>query len=355
MIARAFCFACLTALLFSPGAYSQGIPSLPSIMGGEQESGTGGADSFLNMMRNDLMRRLDEAKQNVDSRGARGRRVERPRPELGGNRASEPLDLSKFLGTEGDQQKAIEKLIENGVLPPSAAGSVPQPTSTDWEEVPLDKRLSYAKDLIERRKPNTAMEEINAILGQDDLNDDLKLDAIILREKALLLLKEYETVQEDYYRLKAYYPEDKRVDELKTYLEAESGLDALQQKVKENPEDPLRQQELLDRYFKLGWLDFAEEYFGSTLANSSEATVKSLGQIYFKKKELDMLIRLSKTAQELYPQAPEFFYNEGVALYARGERAEARDRFMKAMQLSRDPKLNMNINWYLQRIPATLR
>lgn len=332
-------------------ATAQDMPSLPPLSG--EESGDDGVKSFMNMLRSDLMRRLEDARQSTKSLS---KGVERPKPELGKHSPSnQPIDISKYLGADGDPEKTIEKLIESGKIPPSAASSIPQHSSAashHWKSVPLGKRIDYTEDLVRRRKPNAALDELEAILSEKGLGEDEKISALVLREKALLLLKKYQTVQEDYYRLKTYYPERTEVEDLRSYMEEQTGLDTLQERVKKNPEDEEAQQDLLRHYVKMGWLDFAEEFFGATLKDSTAPTIKSLSEIYYRKKDNEMLITLSRVAQELHPKAPDFYYNEGVALYAQGDRKSAHASFQKALSFSRSPALNTKINWYLQRLPA---
>ncbi|MDP8244592.1 MAG: hypothetical protein P9L94_10965 [Candidatus Hinthialibacter antarcticus] len=339
-------FALTTSL-----ASAQDMPSLPPLSG--EDSGDDGVKSFMNMLRGDLMRRLEDAKQSTNSLS---RGVQRPKPELGKHAPSnQAIDISKYLGADGDPAKTIEKLIESGKIPPSAASSIPQHSSAasqHWKSVPLGKRIEYAEDLVRRRKPNAALDELGEILNEKELGEDEKIGALILREKALLLLRKYQTVQEDYYRLKTYYPERSEVEDLRSYMEEQTGLDTLQERVKKAPDDEEAQQDLLKHYVKMGWLDFAEEFFGATLKDSSAPTIKSLSEIYYRKKDNEMLITLSRVAQELHPKTADFYYNEGVALYAQGDRKSARASFQKALGCSRNPVLNTKINWYLQRLSA---
>ncbi|MBI1389952.1 MAG: hypothetical protein GC154_16045 [bacterium] len=351
----------LLAIIHAPAARSQAMPSLPPLTGEEDDLSS--SKSFMDLLRRDLMQRIEDArKQNqAGQAGSTSHRVTRPEPELGQRPSaqSDPVDLSKYIGPDGNPQKTLDKLIEKGVIPKPASLNIPQPTKSldkQWDGVEIGKRLKYAEDLVERRKPQTALEELGAILDSGELNEDQKLKALTLHEKALLLSREYKQVQEDYYRLKAYYPNSDEVNRLKDYYEEETGLTPLQDAVKKDPANVEAHRALLEKYFQLGWLDFAEQFFGDEMRDTSVATFKSLSDIYYRKKELDMLIQLSQAGKTLHPDTPDFFYNEGVALYAKGDalsRKAAREQFMQAKQISRDPALNVKINWYLQHLPVT--
>ncbi len=205
------------------------------------------------------MQRLKETEKNTSRRT---RRPARPRPELGRNRdSSEPVDLSKYIGPDGDPQKTFEKLQELGTIPSPPHPPGATDTSQDmWKDMPIEKRMAYAKDLLQRREYEAAQKELEAIL-EEDLKKDNLLQALTLREKNLFHQKYYDVVEDDYYRLKSYYPDNEHVKELKTYLDKESGLEPLQNSVKSNPADPAKQRQLLDLYQKYGWLDFVQKPF----------------------------------------------------------------------------------------------
>ncbi len=340
----------IALLIAAPSATAQDMPSLPPLSGEESNDG---AKSFMDMLRTDLMKRLEEARQSTTNLN---KRVTRPKPDLGKNSPSnQPIDISNYLGTDGDPNKTMEALIEKGLVPPAASSSIPQHASAaskHWKDVPLNKRMDYAEDLVRRRKPNAALDELGGILDEKGLGEDDKIRALVMREKALLLLKKYKAVQEDFYRLKTYYPERKEIDDLRSYIEEQTGLKPLQERVVKTPEDEPAQQDLMRHYVKLGMLDFAEEFFGATLKDSSAATIKSLSEIYYRKKDNEMLINLSRLAQDLHPKTADFYYNEGVGLYAQGDRRSARESFLKSLAHSRNPALNTKINWYIHRLPS---
>ncbi|MBZ0256983.1 hypothetical protein K8I31_13030, partial [bacterium] len=176
----------LLILFVASHAQAQGLPSLPPLTG---EGSDDGVKSFMDMLRNDLMKRLEDAKQSTDKLS---KRAKRPEPELGKNSPSQKsIDISKYLGPDGDAKRTLEKLAESGKIPPSAVSSIPQHASLaakQWKNVPLEKKMEYAEDLIRRRKPNSALDELDGILGEKELGEDEKIQALVLREKALLLL-----------------------------------------------------------------------------------------------------------------------------------------------------------------------
>lgn len=329
--------------------FPQELPSLPSLMDSDS------TDSLMNLLKNDLMKRYQnlEAKQNNEKN-----RPERPRPELGKSHGgNEPVDISQYLGPDASPEKTLEKLQELGRIPSSR--DIPSPPSaTDsrqglWSNVPPEKRFEYAQDLFKRRKYDETQKELEILLN-DSLKDNERFDALAMREKCLFHRRFYDTVQDDYYRLYNFYPKKKKEAlALKQYLAETSGLASLQKAVMEDPNDPGRQRQLLDLYEKMGWLDFAEEFFLTTINNTSAPTVKSLSEVYYKKKDYDMLVHLSQAGQKLHPDEAEFLYNEGVGLYALGDpasRQKAKDAFQNAYTQALSPRLRQNAQWYLDRL-----
>ena len=361
---RAVAFTWVGFLLLAMGGpaslgQAQTPPPPTWLFDGENQEG----GSFADMLRGDLLSRYRDAyqqDQGESNRGPRnmGQRPRRPQPET--TEENRPVDLSKYIGPDGDPLKTLEALRDKGKIPPSQDQQAQQQPANDddlWKDVPSDRRLAFAQSLLERRRFNEALSEVESALdGQ--LSEDDKLRALIMREKALFHLGHHQTVQNDFYRLKAYYPEKEAVDQLKQYLEQESGIEALQQAVIDDIQDPVAHQDLVNRYMELGWLDFAEEFFAATINDTSETTVKSLSEIYFHKGDHAMLIKLCDAALELHPNNVDILYNKAVGLYGQGDpasRKQAREVFVQAKRQSRNPALTRRIDWYLKRLPLPSR
>ncbi|MEW6237911.1 MAG: hypothetical protein AB1656_21190 [Candidatus Omnitrophota bacterium] len=348
-------FLLFSFALMSPIAATQEDSPIPPLLDSSSEK-----NSLADLLRNDLMKRFIQTQDEIQKDGSRARR---PRPELGGARAGrEPIDLSKYIGPAGDPQKTYDKLVEKGAIPPPSPSypaypSQPPESASDaigdlLDNMPLDKKFEYVEDLIKRRKYETALTELEKILEKKLKGNDL-INALILREKSLFHLKHYGIVEDDYFRLKAYYPKEKKIDALKEYLERQSGAAPLQESVMKNPQDPAAQQKLFDLYKHYGWLDFAEEFFAKTVQDTSEPTVISLSGVYYLKKDYEMLVELSRAAEKLHPQSAVLVYNEGVGLYSQGDPHSldlAREAFLKARSMNLTPALRKNVEWYLGRL-----
>ncbi|GEM_PF-1947485 len=328
-------------------------PFMPSLLETDQ-----GTNSLLNWLRADLMRKYEEAQKPPVPASASSIRPARPRPERETRKSgeSEPVDISRYLKSESDPAKPPEN--SKLPVPPPPPASIPEPTADRdlWLNVPIEKRIAFARDLFKRRKFEEARSELEAILEKQGEKKD-NLDLILLREKCLFHLREYQIVESDYYRLKNFYPRRKEVQELRQYLFRESGLDELEKAVAQNPADPQAQRALLDRYLRYGWLDFAEEFF-LTVQDTSPPTIKSLSEVYYKKGDHAMLIHLSRKAFLLYPQETEFLYNEAVGLYNLGDaisRKEAQEKFAKVASMAGNARLRRNAQWYLQRLASPTR
>jgi hypothetical protein len=344
-------FPILFFLLGSSGTrvFSQDVSSMaPALMGG------GEGNSLVDMLKTDILKRLTEAESKKDSTST----SRRPKPELGQRGGSyEPIDISKYLGPDGSADKTIERLQDLGIIP--GAASFPLPTSASreidiWKDVPIERRIHFLNDSIQRRNFTTALEEADEIL-QQDLTKDQLLQTLICREKALFHRRHYDTVQHDFYRMKAYFNKKPEIDQLKRYLEDQSGLAAIQKEVLNQPSDPKMQNELLRQYKKYGWLDFAEEFFIQTIQDTSVPTVKTLSDIYFTKKDYEMLIKLSQAGQRLYPEKADFYYNEGIGHYNLKDRFSlitAKEKFTEAKTKHADAQLRSNIDWYLSQLKS---
>ena len=364
MAARLCGFSTVFLILFFSCATrgQEAPPFMPSLLEADQ-----GTNSLLKLLRADLMRKYQDA-QNPPSAQAPASKIRpaRPRPELGPRQPGElePVDLSQYLGPESSAAKSPIRSPE----PPPEMSKIPSPASSPatqsgtspdnslWANVPLEKRIAFARDLFKRRKFDEARKELEAILAQRGKKEQ-NLELITLREKCLFHQREYKTVESDYYRLKNFYPARKEVVELKQYLDQESGLNELEQEVSRNPANPQAQRALLDRYLQYGWLDFAEEFF-LTLRDTSPATVKSLSEVYYKKGDQEMLVNLSRKAYSLHPEEIEFLYNEAVGLYNLGDavsRKQAREKFEKAAAAAGNSRLQRNAEWYLQRLAPRTR
>lgn len=333
-------------------SYSQDLPNLPPSF---LDDAAKDNNSLADLLKTDLLKRLVNAQKEQQQKTPSGR-VRRPQPELGkGQTEYEPVDLSKYIGTEGDPQKAFEKLQDLGKVPGPIAAPFPTSATKEenlWKDVPPEKRLAYVNDLLERKRVDEGLTEIENLLDSN-LKPKDKIKALVLRENLLLKDRRYDMVESDYFRLKSYYPKEKAIDELKEYLEKESGLQPLQEAAKQNPVDPSAQRKLLDQYLKYDWLDFAEEFFAETIQDTSKPTIESLSEIYYRKHDFPMLIKLNEAAQTVHPLEPVFPYNQAVGILNEqnpGAKTEAVELFKKARNLTRTPTMQQRIDWYLNRL-----
>lgn len=350
-----FAFFFVLAETLRHEAKAQFAPSPPTWVMGENQD----AESFANLLRGDLMRRFQQEVEQFERERAPGQRPQRPRANAQEER-ERSTDISRFLGPDADPEKTLQRLFETMQAPsPEAIPAPPPPSATQaendlWGEVSLEKRVSLAEDLLRRRRFVEARDELERILSMgDELTREQRIRALVMREKALFQSRHYKAVEQDLFRLEMFYPEENEIQELRNYLETESGIKALQKSVMENARDPQAQQNLVNRYVQLGWLDLAEEFFASTIQDTSPITVKSLSEIYYRKNDFDMLVNLSKAALQLHPNTPEFLYNKGIGLYNRGDalsREQAREAFLEAKRQSRNPQLTSRIDWYLHRL-----
>ncbi len=328
-------------------------PSVPMLPTDEK-------NSLSELLKGELLHRYQEALAK-DKNQEPSHRRSRPRPELGkGRTQDEPIDISKYIGTEGDPEKTMDKLRELGKIPPPQSADNP-PNATDsntdiWPTISKEKRLDYAQALFDRRKYEEAQRELEQVLATQPKEEE-QFQALLLREKCLFHRRFYDTVEDDYYRLKSYFPKkEKPIDEMKTYLEEKSGIADLQKKVFGNPLDPVSQQNLLNQYKKMNWLDFAEEFFLDTIKDTSPITAKSLCEIYFQKNDFEMLVTLSRAAHELHPGETAFLYNEGVGLYQLGDpasRRKALELFQKVLLQASAPHLQKNAQWYIDQLTSS--
>jgi len=343
----------LTFALSAPTASAQGVPDLPANFMEGMDSGEGGENSLAKMLKMDLMKRfIDTQKEQEEKQSGR-----RPEPELGQRRgAEEPLDISKFIGPDGDSEKTLQTLRDKGKIPNQSIPAPPPGQATGqngtFDNVSPEKRLNYVEDLMERRRFQQAEEELNTLLSQK-LEKEQKIKALTLREKALFHNRHYDVVENDFFRLKAYYPESEAVNELKSYLDKEAGLAELKKQVKSNPQNAETQYKLLQQYKQYGWMDFAEEFFANEINDTSPPTIKSLSEIYYNKNDYQMLVELSKLAQEMHPSVADFPYNEGVGHYMQGgpfAKQKSLEAFKKARVNNPSPALAQKMNWYLKRL-----
>jgi tetratricopeptide (TPR) repeat protein len=353
MIRNSFGLLVLLAVFCMRGSCQDMAPLAPLV---ESE----GKNSLMDLLKGDLLKQYQDA-QAKDKQQAPSHRRPRPRPELGkGQYSEEPIDISKYIGTEGDPNKAVDKLRELGKIPPPQSASLPENASDSldgmWKNAPPEKRFEYAQDLFERRKYEEAQRELEQFLAEKP-KDDAQFDALLMREKCLYHRRFYDTAQNDYYRLKSFYPKkEKEIEEFKNYLEEKSGIAALKKKLTVNRADPAMQKDLLAQYEKFGWLDFAEDFFLKTIKDTSPATAKSLCEIYYKKADYEMLATLSRAALGLHPGESGFLYNEGVALYMLGDpasRSQALERFQKVVQETPEPRLRKNAQWYIDQMNSS--
>ncbi|MGC9327690.1 MAG: tetratricopeptide repeat protein [Candidatus Hinthialibacter sp.] len=314
-------------------------------------------DSLLDFLQSDFLRRYQDALSNQKTPGA-SHRAARPNPELGRGRFGEnPSDLSQFIDVGDEEDKPLGRLRELTQIPPPQDAPPPQSATATpddvWANVASDKRFEYAQDLLNRRKYDEAQRELERFLSENPSKED-QFNALILREKCLFHRRFYGVVQDDYYRLKNFYPlKEKEILTLKSYMEEKSGVAPLQKKVLANPADPAAQHELLSLYEKLGWLDFAEDFFLITIQDTSAVTAKSLCEVYFKKQDYEMLANLCRAARDLHPSETAFLYNEGVALYHMGDPAsleKALELFQRVFLEAVTPSLRQNAQWYIDQL-----
>lgn len=306
-----------------------------------------GLGNFADILRADMLKRFREASEEMDSNQPR-KRPERPQPELGKAEWRE------------DQPKSVEEYLDSpaSAAAESSLGSATpasDPVDNALKNIPIERRMDYVDDLIQRRRYSEAEKEVDRLL-QRELEQEQKINLLAKREKILFHQGHHALVEQDLYRLQAFFPEHEAIDELKAYIEEQSGITALQDAVLATPTDPNVQQNLVNQYMRYGWLDFAEEFFAFTIQDTSPATVKSLSEIYFRRQDFHMLVELSRKALELHPEHPDILYNLGVGLFHLGDPIslqEARTVFMQARMHTRSPAVMQNITWYLQRLPAT--
>lgn len=329
------------------------LPEIPSFL---NESSN---NSLMDLLKTDLLRRYRSAREN-QSPGKSGR-IQRPSPELGPKNRPAPIDLSEYIGPEGDAEKTYRKALDSGAMPPPASAPIPEEATRGekdlWSDLTVDQRFTYAEDLFKRRKYENAQRELEEILKRG-LEGDLLLRALVMREQCLFHQKYYGIVQDDYYRLKSYYPDAPQIDALRQYLENLAGLTPLMNEAIQHPDNTETQRKLLDRFGFYGWYDFAEEFFIRTIQDTSPPTIKSLSEVYYKKEDHAMLIQLSRAARDLYPDEMEFVYNEAVGLYQLGDldsRIKAKELFQEVYYKSKRPSLRNNADWYLQRLTPRSR
>jgi hypothetical protein len=346
-----FIHSIIALFILVPPSMAQDLPGVPPSFLEPSESND---NSIADLLKTDLLKRLVNAQKEKDQSPTG--RVRRPKPELGkGQFDYEPVDLSKYIGTEGDPQKAYEKLQDIGKVPGPVAAPFPSAATKDedlWKDVPPEKRLAFVNDLLERRKFKEGLSEIENFLDVD-LKPKMKMEALMLREKLLFHEKYYEQVENDYFRLKSFYPNEKSVDDLKSYLEKEAGLQPLQEASKQNPVDPKAQRQLLDQYLRYDWLDLAEEFFAETIQDTSKPTIESLSEIYYRKHDFPMLTKLNEAAQTVHPHEAVFPYNQAVGIWNDqnpGAKTEALELFKKARTLARTPAMQQRIDWYLNKL-----
>ncbi len=330
---------------------AQDLPSVPpSVMDSLTQEG----NSLADMLKTDLLKRLVEAQKEKMEPGKS--RIRRPRPELGKGRSDyDPIDLSKYIGTEGDPNKAYQTLQELGKVPGPEAAPFPKlasPEEDRWKSVAPEKRMAHIEDLLKRRRFKEGLSEVENLLDSK-LSEEQKIDTLVLREKLLFQDKRYEMVESDYFRLKSYYPKSNEIQDLFSYLEKEAGLAPLQEEVMANPADPDLQRKLLDQYLKYEWLDMAEEFFADTIQDTSKPTIESLSEIYYRKRDFPMLVKLSEAAYNAHPGEAVFLYNQAVGVLNEqhpGARSDALELLQKARTLARTPAMQKRIEWYLNKL-----
>jgi len=286
----------------------------------------------------------------------------RPQPELGKKSGDSkgPIDLSRYLGTEGDQEAAIRKLKEAGKWP----GETPQESSTNaplreeedlFQKIPAEKRLDYIRERLKSGKYGDALSETTFVLATDPKEENLSR-ALALRLEAQYRLKKYADAEDTYYRLRAYFPQGPEHNAALAFLEKESGIDRLQKAVQENENDPEAHRKLMNAYRTRGWLDLGAEFYKERLKEKTAESLRHLCEIQYLRQDWPGLVEAAEEGIERKPDSPEFHYNQGVGFFHVEEdtaKSSARECFLKALELSKNAEFNKRVNWYLQRLPKS--
>ncbi|HPA45388.1 MAG TPA: hypothetical protein PLG59_06975 [bacterium] len=285
----------------------------------------------------------------------------RPKPELGKRSADseQPIDLSRYLGTEGDQEAAIRKLKEAGKwpggTPQSESNSPPREEVDLFHKIPTGKRLDYVAECLKSGKYGDALSETSFVLATDPKDENLSR-ALALRLEAQYRLKKYAEAQDTYYRLRAYFPKGPEHSAALAFLEKESGVDQLQKAVRVSQDDAEAHRKLMNAYRTRGWLDLGADFYKEKLKEKTPESLRHLCELQYLREDWPGLVKAAEEGIERKPDSPEFHYNEGVGFFHAEEdaaRMSARESFLKAIDLSKNAEFNKRASWYLQRLPKS--
>ncbi len=340
---RCLCFG----FLFFPllvGAQNLGLPV--------GDSDDHGLNSLIQMLEKQAM--LEAQKSAND--GHQNISPGRPQPELGpnANDPSAPIDLSQYLGTEGDQEEAIGRLKEAGKWPSTKGPGKPGEERDLFQKISPERRLDFAAECMKMGKHGEALSETHYVLLTEPEEEYLRR-ALALRVRALYRLRKYKEAEETYLRLQAYFSEGPEAAAALEFLERHSGIDKLQKAVRENQNDPQPHRKLMEAYRVRGWLDMALQFYKNRLPDKTAETFRHICELEYLRKDWLGLIDAAERGIELHPASPEFHYNLGVGYYHLSDGPallSARESFLRAKELSKSAEFNKRTNWYLERLSS---
>lgn len=320
-----------------------------------------GLDSLIQLLEKKAM--LEAQKPAGDRIGRRHRGVERPSPELGGRRPEpvegqeekpfDPIDLSRYLGTEGDQEEAIRRLKAAGKWPGDTGPGREELELDLFQKIPTNKRLDFAAECLKMGKYDEALSETTYVLATEPEEDHLAR-ALALRLRALYRLRKYKDAQDACFRLRAYFPEGPHAAAALEFLERESGIDRLQEAVRQNQEDQAAHRKLMEAYRARNWLDLAIEFYTRRLPEKAVESYRHLCELHYLRQDWLGLIESSERGIELRTESPDLHYNMGVGYYHLDDapaKLSSRESFRKAKELSKSAEFNKRVDWYLRRLP----
>ncbi|MFH1738181.1 MAG: hypothetical protein ABIH23_04175 [bacterium] len=334
-----------------------GIMSAICAFGQDLQLPLSGSDNGMNSLIQLLEKKAMMEAQNTASKKTNHFPLNegRPQPELGQRNAksSDSIDLSRYLGTEGDEEEAIRQLKESGKWPGDSE-TIPRKSDVDlFQNIPTEKRLDFAAESLKLGKYGDALAETTFVLATDPKEENLAR-SLALRLRALYRLRKFKDAEDTYYRLRAYFPDGPDAAQALQFLEQESGIDRLQEAVRQNQKDPSVQGKLMEAYRARNWLDLATEFYAQRLPEKTAESYRHLCELQYLRKNWLGLIESSQKGMELVAENPEFYYNSGVGYYHLQDgpaRLNARESFVKAKELSKSREFSTRVDWYLKRLP----
>jgi len=338
----------LSVICFFPCAFAE-AQNLSLPVG---DSDDHGLNSLIQMLEKQAMLEAQKPAANGHQKIGPGR----PSPELGphANKPTDPIDLSRYLGTEGDQEKAIERLKSAGKWPSEQAAGKRDQKRDLFQKISPKRRLDFAAECLKMGKYADALSETHYVLLTEPAEEHLRR-ALALRLRALYRLRKFEEVEDTYFRLQAYFSEGPEPAAALEYLERQSGIDQLQKAVRENQDDPQAHRKLIQAYRVRNWLDLALEFYQNRLPDKTAETYRHICELEYLRKDWLGLVEAAENGIELRADSPEFHYNLGVGYYHLGDGPallSARESFLKAKELSKSSEFNKRANWYLERLAS---